>query len=79
MSCAACNSKPPAAALDGTFNRPAGCETPVPADGPIETIELAYPEAEVSLFGWNTHWLIAFLLLTIVFAFALRGPLGVTF
>jgi hypothetical protein len=54
-------------------------ETPVPADGPIEKIELAYPEADVNLLGWNTHWLIAFVLLTIVFAFALRGPLGVTF
>ncbi len=54
-------------------------ETPVPADGPIEKIELAYPEADVNLFGWKTHWLIAFVLLTIVFAFALRGPLGVTF
>ena len=54
-------------------------ETPVPKDGPIEKIELAYPEADVNLLGWQTHWLIAFVLLTIVFAFALRGPLGVTF
>jgi hypothetical protein len=54
-------------------------ERPVPADGPIESIELRYPEADVSLLGWRTHWLIAFLVLTIVFAFALRGPMGVTF
>jgi hypothetical protein len=54
-------------------------ETPVPAKGPIEKIELAYPAAGVNLLGWRTHWLIAFLVLTIVFAFALRGPLGVTF
>ena len=54
-------------------------ESPLDADGPIETIEVAYPEAEVSLLGWETHWLIAFVLLTVVFAFALRGPLGVTF
>ena len=54
-------------------------ETPVPKNGPIESIELAYPEADVDFFGWRTHWLIAFLVLTIVFAFALRGPLGVTF
>ena len=50
-----------------------------PANGPIEKIELAYPDADVNLLGWQTHWLIAFVLLTIVFAFALRGPLGVTF
>jgi hypothetical protein len=54
-------------------------EAPLPADGPIERIEVAYPEAEVNLLGFETHWLIAFVLLTIVFAFALRGPLGVTF
>jgi hypothetical protein len=54
-------------------------ESPLPAEGPIERIEVAYPEADVSLLGWRTHWLIAFVLLTIVFAFALRGPLGVTF
>jgi hypothetical protein len=54
-------------------------ESPVRADGPIEKIEFAYPEANVDFFGWQTHWLIAFVLLTIVFAFALRGPLGVTF
>jgi hypothetical protein len=54
-------------------------EAPVPADGPVESIEVAYSEAEVNLLGWRTHWLLAFLVLTIVFAFALRGPLGVTF
>ena len=54
-------------------------EAPVPSDGPVESIAVAYPEAEVSLLGWRTHWLIAFLVLTIVFAFALRGPMGVTF
>ena len=54
-------------------------EAPLPEDGPIESIEIVYQEADVSLFGWRTHWLIAFLVLTIVFAFALRGPLGVTF
>jgi hypothetical protein len=54
-------------------------ETPLPADGPIQSIELAYPEADVSLFGWKTHWLIAFMVISIVGAFALRGPLGVTF
>jgi hypothetical protein len=54
-------------------------EAPVPRDGPVESIAVAYPEADVSLLGWRTHWLIAFLVLTIVFAFALRGPMGVTF
>ena len=29
------------------------------------------------MFGWNTHWMIAFFILTMVFAFALAKPLGV--
>jgi hypothetical protein len=54
-------------------------EAPLPADAPVAEISLPYEDAEVSLFGWSTHWLIAFLVLTVVFAFALRGPMGVTF
>lgn len=53
-------------------------EDPLPAASPIESITLGYPEAEVSLLGWETHWIIAFLILTIVFAFALKGLFGVT-
>lgn len=54
-------------------------EAPLPSDSGIHEISLAYPEADVSLFGWETHWIIAFLVLSVVFAFALRGPMGVTF
>lgn len=53
-------------------------EDPVPAASAVESITLGYPEAEVSLFGWHTHWIIAFLILTIIFAFALKGLFGVT-
>ena len=54
-------------------------ESPLPPDAPFREISLAYRDAEVSLFGWETNWMIAFFLLTLLFAFALRGPLGVTF
>ena len=47
-------------------------EPPLPA-GPIESIAVGYPEAEVSLFGWETHWLVVFFILTMIAAFALRG------
>jgi uncharacterized membrane protein (DUF106 family) len=53
-------------------------EAPLPADGAIESISLDYPDREVSLLGWKAHWLIHFFILTIVFAFVLRKPLGVT-
>lgn len=53
-------------------------EAPLPSGSPVTEITLGYPEAEVSLFGWKTHWLIASVLLSIVVAFALRKPMGVT-
>ena len=54
-------------------------EPPLPADGPFEEASLPYPDTEVSLFGWELQWLYVFLILTIVFGFALRGPMKVTF
>lgn len=53
-------------------------EDPVPGGGPLTSIEVDYPSATVSLLGWDTHWMIAFFILTIVFAFALQKPLRVT-
>jgi hypothetical protein len=29
------------------------------------------------MFGWGTHWMIAFFILTMVFAFVLAKPMGV--
>lgn len=54
-------------------------EPSLPADSAIREITVGYPEATVSLLGWETHWLIAFLIVSVVLAFALRKPLGVTF
>jgi hypothetical protein len=53
-------------------------EPPVPGNGPVTAIEIAYPTATVSLLGWDMHWMIVFFILTIVFAFALQKPLRVT-
>lgn len=53
-------------------------ESPLPADGPVESIELRYRETEVNLLGLHMHWIIAFLILTVVAALLLRKPLGVT-
>ena len=55
-------------------------EAPLPGDSPFSAIWVDYPEADVSLFGLiELHWIIAFLLISVPIAFALRGPLGVTF
>ena len=52
-------------------------EAPLPADSPLASIVLAYPVRDISMFGWEVHWLVPFFLLSIVFAFALRNRFGV--
>jgi len=52
-------------------------ERPVPGGSAVEDIRVAYADADVNLLGWETHWIIAFFILTMVFAFALAKPMGV--
>jgi uncharacterized membrane protein (DUF106 family) len=56
-------------------------EAPLPAESPIRAISIAYPDAEVWCLGLRFRsewaWMIVYFILTMVFAFALRGPLGV--
>lgn len=53
-------------------------EAPLPHDGPVESIAVAYPEGLVSVFGWEVHWIIVFFVLTMVLAFALQRPFKVS-
>lgn len=53
-------------------------EAPLPADAAVESIEMLYPGAKVNVLGLRMHWLIAFIILTVVAALLLRKPLGVT-
>jgi hypothetical protein len=50
-----------------------------PAGAGVASIEVMYPEGTVNFFGWHTHWLIPFFIITVALAFALKKPLGVTF
>jgi hypothetical protein len=52
-------------------------EKPIESDVPIEAITVAYPEREISVLGVGMHWLIAFFVLSLVFAFALKSRFGV--
>ena len=52
-------------------------EDPLPAGSPIQSISLDMDDAEVGAMGFATHWIILFLVLSVVFAFAFRKPLGV--
>ena len=40
---------------------------------PINSIEVAYPEARLVFLGIHFHWLVAFFLLSIIFGFGLKG------
>ena len=53
-------------------------EPPLEAESPFRRITIDYPETNVSLFGWELNWIIAFILMTIIFGVALLKPIGVT-
>jgi uncharacterized membrane protein (DUF106 family) len=53
-------------------------EPPLPANAPLTTITIPYPERDINVFGWHLNWLVVFFALSIVFAFVLRKPFGVT-
>jgi len=53
-------------------------EPPLPGDSPIRSISIGYPDRSIELFGFGLHWLIVFFVLSIVFAFMLRGRFDVT-
>lgn len=65
--------------------RPAGllgqilypAESPLPNDSGLASIRVGYADAAVSFFGLEMHWIIAFFILTMIFAFALAKPLGI--
>ncbi len=55
-------------------------EDPLPDSTPIRSITVSYPAGNAGFEGWESEltWMIFFFLLSIVFAFALRKPFGVT-
>jgi uncharacterized membrane protein (DUF106 family) len=65
--------------------RPAGllgqmvypAEPPLPDGSGLASIRIDYADGEVSLLGFEMHWIIAFFILTMIFAFALARPLGI--
>ena len=50
---------------------------PLPGDAPVVEFSVEYPEAQANLLGFEMHWVIVFLILSLVFGFALKGFLGV--
>ncbi len=52
-------------------------EAPIPSQSAIESIEIRYPELDISILGKSINWLILFLVLSLVFGYAFKGVLGV--
>lgn len=61
--------------LGGRFFNPG--EPPLPADSPVSWVKLTYPSASLSLFGLRLHWIWPWLILSLAFGYALKGPLRV--
>ena len=53
-------------------------ESPLPTDGAVASISVAYPEIDVSVLGLELHWMIVYFALSMIFAFALRKRFNVT-
>ena len=52
-------------------------EPPLPRNDPIASITVTCPVRQLAILGWQTHWLVIYCILTLVFAVALKGRLGV--
>ena len=52
-------------------------EPPIAAGHSVEAVEITYPPLDLRLLGIGGDWLIAFLVLSMVFGFSFKGVLGV--
>ena len=52
-------------------------EPPIGKNMPLKSIEVNYPVKRLDFFGWNLHWIIVYILLSIIFGFGLKGILKV--
>jgi len=53
-------------------------ETPIDVSSPVQSIEIQYPQRKMYVGLMEIDWIIAFLLLTIIFGVILKGPLKAT-
>ena len=53
-------------------------EPPLPDEAPISAITVTYADGNIDVFGWELHWMVVYFALSLIFAFALRKPFGVT-
>jgi hypothetical protein len=47
------------------------------SNGVIRSVDVQYPRREMSISGWRVHWLVIFLVSSLIFAVVFKRPLGV--
>jgi hypothetical protein len=52
-------------------------EAPLPSGGPVGSIRVAYAAGSLPFFRWRLFWIWPWLVLSMAFGYALRGPLRV--
>lgn len=52
-------------------------EPPISAEVRAKSASVSYPSAEMELLGWRVHWVWPWLLISMAFGYALKGPLRV--
>jgi hypothetical protein len=52
-------------------------EAPIPAGTPVSEVRIGYAPRSVVLMGWQTTWVVPFLLFSVLWGFALKKPLKV--
>ena len=53
-------------------------EPPVPDDSAVAAITLAYSEPGLDVLGWRVHWMVLYVIISMITAFAFAKRLGVT-
>jgi uncharacterized membrane protein (DUF106 family) len=53
-------------------------EPSLPDDAPVTAITVAYAEQDLDVYGFSLNWMVWYFALSLIFAFALRKPFGVT-
>jgi len=53
-------------------------EAPLPRGAPISMIQIDYPQSGIDVLGRRIHWMVIYVILSVVFAVFLRRPLRVT-
>lgn len=48
-------------------------EPAISANSAVKMIEIGYQARRMTIFGWRLHWLVVYLVLSVVFGFALKG------